>query len=318
MSGARKAALALAGGVGGAKLAAGLQHTLGDALTVVVNTGDDFEHLGLHISPDLDTVMFTLAGVANKSQGWGLEGETWNFMAQLERLGGSAWFRLGDKDIANHLLRTSRLAEGLSLSQMTQQLCDAYGVRAKLLPMSDDPVRTIVHSGELAIPFQEYFVKLQCGPRVDRLEFRGASTARMNALLGCIAPGSLEAVVFCPSNPYLSIDPILSIPGVREWLRSLGAPVVAVSPIVAGTAIKGPAAKIMRELGHEPSAATVAAHYRGIIDGLLIDTSDMDLQGEIEALGIAVRVTNTVMKSDADRITLAEESLRFAREVSKR
>ncbi|MBX3535894.1 MAG: YvcK family protein, partial [Xanthobacteraceae bacterium] len=229
-----------------------------------------------------------------------------------------AWFRLGDKDIANHLLRTSRLAEGLSLSQMTQQLCDAYGVRAKLLPMSDDPVRTIVHSGELAIPFQEYFVKLQCGPRVDRLEFRGASTARMNALLGGIAPGSLEAVVFCPSNPYLSIDPILSIPGVREWLRSLGAPVVAVSPIVAGTAIKGPAAKIMRELGHEPSVATVAAHYRGIIDGLLIDTSDMDLQGEIEALGIAVRVTNTVMKSDADRITLAEESLRFAREVAKR
>ncbi|MCW5676947.1 MAG: 2-phospho-L-lactate transferase [Xanthobacteraceae bacterium] len=318
MSGARKAVLALAGGVGGAKLAAGLQHTLGDALTVVVNTGDDFEHLGLHISPDLDTVMFTLAGVANKSQGWGLEGETWNFMAQLERLGGPAWFRLGDKDIANHLLRTSRLAEGLSLSQMTQQLCDAYGVRAKLLPMSDDPVRTIVHSGELAIPFQEYFVKLQCGPRVDRLEFRGASTARMNALLGGIAPGSLEAVVFCPSNPYLSIDPILSIPGVREWLRSLGAPVVAVSPIVAGTAIKGPAAKIMRELGHEPSVATVAAHYRGIIDGLLIDTSDMDLQGEIEALGIAVRVTNTVMKSDADRITLAEESLRFAREVAKR
>ncbi|MGE0341373.1 MAG: 2-phospho-L-lactate transferase [Xanthobacteraceae bacterium] len=318
MSGARKAVLALAGGVGGAKLAAGLQHTLGDALTVVVNTGDDFEHLGLHISPDLDTVMFTLAGVANKSQGWGLEGETWNFMAQLERLGGPAWFRLGDKDIANHLLRTSRLAEGLSLSQMTQQLCDAYGVRAKLLPMSDDPVRTIVHSGELAIPFQEYFVKLQCGPRVDRLEFRGASTARMNALLGGIAPGSLEAVVFCPSNPYLSIDPILSIPGVREWLRSLGAPVVAVSPIVAGTAIKGPAAKIMRELGHEPSVATVAAHYRGIIDGLLIDTSDVDLQGEIEALGIAVRVTNTVMKSDADRITLAEESLRFAREVAKR
>lgn len=318
MSGARKAVLALAGGVGGAKLAAGLQHTLCDALTVVVNTGDDFEHLGLHISPDIDTVMFTLAGVANKSQGWGLEGETWNFMAQLERLGGPVWFRLGDKDIANHLLRTSRLAEGLSLSHMTRQLCDAYGVRAKLLPMSDDPVRTIVHSGELAIPFQEYFVKLQCGPRVDRLEFRGASTARMNALLGSIAPGSLEAVVFCPSNPYLSIDPILSIPGVREWLRSLGAPVVAVSPIVAGTAIKGPAAKIMRELGHEPSAATVAAHYRGIIDGLLIDTSDMDLQGEIEAFGIAVRVTNTVMKSDADRITLAEESLRFAREVAKR
>ncbi|MBX3519214.1 MAG: 2-phospho-L-lactate transferase [Xanthobacteraceae bacterium] len=318
MNSAHRGVLALAGGVGGAKLAAGLQHAVGDALTVVVNTGDDFEHLGLHISPDLDTVMFTLGGVANKSQGWGLEGETWNFIAQLERLDGPAWFRLGDKDIANHVLRTSRLADGHSLSRVTKELCAAYGVRAKLLPMSDDPVRTIVHSGKLAIPFQEYFVKLQCGPRVDRLEFRGADTARMNELLGSIAPGSLNAVVFCPSNPYLSIDPILSISGFSEWLRRLGAPVVAVSPIVAGTAIKGPAAKIMRELGHEPSAKTVAAHYRGIIDGLLIDSSDSELQSEIQALGIKVRVTNTVMKSDADRITLAEESLRFAREVAKR
>ena len=313
-----KRVIALAGGVGGAKLAFGLQYLKSADLTVVVNTADDFSHLGLHISPDLDTVMYTLAGVADKSQGWGIEGESWNFMAQIERLGGPSWFKLGDRDLATHTLRTTRLGGGISLSIVTNELFESYGVSTKVLPMSDDPVRTIVHSGDLSIAFQEYFVRLACSPVVDRLEFRGAESAQMNGQLSQIEPGSVEAVVICPSNPYLSIDPILSIAGLREWLRSLGAPVIAVSPIVAGMAIKGPAAKIMRELGHEPSARTVAQHYRGLVDGLLIDTSDGKLRQDIEALGIAVDVTNTIMKSDADRIALAEQALRFAHELSKR
>lgn len=318
MSNERKHVLALAGGVGGAKLAFGLQCIKRDELTVLVNTADDFEHLGLRISPDLDTVMYTLAGVANRSQGWGIEGETWNFMAQLERLGGPIWFKLGDRDIATHTLRTRRFAEGHRLSLVTQQLCKAYKVSANVLPMSDDAVQTIIYSGDLAIPFQEYFVRLQCEPVVDRIEFRGASNARLNEQLLQTRPASLKAVVICPSNPYLSIDPILSVGGVRDWLKHLGAPIVAVSPIVTGMAIKGPAAKIMKELGHHPSALTVALHYRGLIDGLLIDSSDENLKPEIEAIGMAVRVTNTIMKTDADRITLAEQALQFSGAVDKR
>lgn len=317
MSGNGKRVLALAGGVGGAKLAFGLQYIKSADLTVLVNTADDFTHLGLHISPDLDTVMYTLAGVANKAQGWGIEGETWNFMAQLERLGGPSWFKLGDRDIATHALRSTKLGEGMSLSGVTNELCQGYGVSAKILPMSDDPVRTIVHSGALSIAFQEYFVRLACEPIVDSVEFRGANRAQINEQLLKIEQKSVDAIIICPSNPYLSIDPILSIPGLRELLRSLGAPVIAVSPIVAGIAIKGPAAKIMRELGHEASALTVAQHYHGLIDGLLIDMSDGELKQDIEALGIAVGVANTVMNSDGDRIALAAESLRFARELNK-
>lgn len=318
MSNERKHVLALAGGVGGAKLAFGLQYIKRSELTVLVNTADDFEHLGLHISPDLDTVMYTLAGVANKSQGWGIEGETWNFMAQLERLGGPVWFKLGDRDIATHTLRTRRIAEGHKLSFVTQELCKAYGVSASVLPMSDDTVRTIVHSGSLAIPFQEYFVRLQCEPVVGRIEFRGGSSARLNEQLSKIRSGSLEAVVICPSNPYLSIDPILTVAGARVWLKSLGAPIVAVSPIVGGMAIKGPAAKIMQELGHVPSALTVARHYRGLVDGLLIDISDEKLRPEIEATGMAVLVTKTIMKTEADRISLAKQALRFSEVMARR
>lgn len=315
MNGSRQSVLALAGGVGGAKLAAGLSHLCGERLLVLVNTADDFEHLGLHISPDLDTIMYTLAGVANKTQGWGLEGETWNFMDQFHRLGGPTWFRLGDRDLATHAFRTINLAEGLSLSHVTRELCRKYGVKSKVFPMSDDPVRTIVHSGDLAIAFQEYFVRLACEPVVDRLEYRGASSARLNEEVRGVGASELEAVVICPSNPYLSVDPILALPGFKEWIATLAVPIVAVSPIVAGMAIKGPAAKIMRELGHEPSALTVAQHYAGFIDGLLIDETDAKLQQEIEALGINVRIANTIMRSEDDRIALAEAALQYAREV---
>jgi LPPG:FO 2-phospho-L-lactate transferase len=312
MSASNRRIVALAGGVGGAKLADGLAKVLGDRLVVVVNTGDDFEHLGLHISPDLDTVMYTLAGIANKEQGWGLSGETWTFMEQVARLGGPDWFRLGDRDIATHAIRTDRLRAGDTLTAVTADLCRALGILPQLLPMSDQSVRTKVHSGSLTLPFQDYFVRLRCEIPVERLSFDGAAAARLNPLVdamrGSEAP---EAIIICPSNPYLSIDPILSVPAMRGWIKDTGAPVIAVSPIVGGAAIKGPAAKIMQELGIQPSVAGVAAHYRGLIDGLVVDSVDDAHVAEIQAMGIAASVTGTVMRSIDDRVTLAQSCLTF-------
>jgi LPPG:FO 2-phospho-L-lactate transferase len=317
VSASNRRIVALAGGVGGAKLADGLAKVLGDRLVVVVNTGDDFEHLGLHISPDLDTVMYTLAGIANKEQGWGLSGETWTFMEQVARLGGPDWFRLGDRDIATHAIRTDRLRAGDNLTAVTTDLCRALGILPRLLPMSDQPVRTKVHSGGLTLPFQDYFVRLRCEIPVERLSFDGAATARLNPLIdamrGSEAP---EAIIICPSNPYLSIDPILSVPAMRDWIENIGAPVIAVSPIVGGAAIKGPAAKIMKELGVQPSVTSVAAHYRGLIDGLVIDTVDDVHVAEIQAMGIAAMVTGTVMRSIDDRVTLAQRCLAFLQEFA--
>ncbi|ABD09093.1 LPPG:FO 2-phospho-L-lactate transferase [Rhodopseudomonas palustris HaA2] len=303
--------IALAGGVGGAKLADGLAHALGDKLTVIVNTGDDFEHLGFHISPDLDTVTYTLGGVANAQQGWGLEGETWGFMEQLARLGGPAWFKLGDRDLATHAYRTNRLREGATLTEVAAELSAALGIAARLLPMSDDAVRTVIHSGGRAIAFQEYFVRLACGVPVDRIAFAGAAEARLNPAIGALPQPA--AVIICPSNPYLSIDPILAVPGARAWLTELGVPIVVVSPIVGGAAIKGPAAKIMQELNAPVSALGVAAHYRGLVDGIVIDRCDEALAPEIASLGMAVHVVPTVMRSHADRVALADSCLDFAR-----
>jgi LPPG:FO 2-phospho-L-lactate transferase len=312
VSGAERKIVALAGGVGGAKLADGLARILGDRLVAVVNTGDDFEHLGLHISPDLDTVMYTLAELADRERGWGLSGETWTFMEQVARLGGPDWFRLGDRDIATHAIRTSRLRAGDTLTAVTADLCRTLGISAQLLPMSDDPVRTTIYSGGRMLPFQDYFVRLHCEVPVERLSFDGAATARLNPLLaamrGVQAP---EAIVICPSNPYLSIDPILSVPAMRDWIAQTKAPVIAVSPIVGGAAIKGPAAKIMQELNVQPSATSVAAHYRGLIDGLVIDTVDDEHTADIEAMGIATKVTESVMRSIDDRKALAETCLAF-------
>jgi LPPG:FO 2-phospho-L-lactate transferase len=308
--------IALAGGVGGAKLADGLAQHLGEALTVVVNTGDDFEHLGFHISPDLDTVMYTLAGVANKAQGWGVENESWAFLDQLGRLGGPTWFRLGDRDLATHVFRTQRLRAGATLTQVTDELCGSLGVRPRILPMCDEPVSTVVISKGEKIAFQEYFVKLACGVPVESIFFDGAERAQWNKALGSLpAGGEIAALIICPSNPYISVDPILAVPGARAWLKYCRAPVLAVSPIVAGDAIKGPAAKIMRELNIAVSATSVAKHYAGLVDGLVIDTSDGVLSDEIRALGLAVHVTQTVMRSPADRAALAGECLAFARRI---
>lgn len=309
--------VALAGGVGGAKLADGLAHRLGETLTVVVNTGDDFEHLGWHISPDLDTVIYTLAGVANRTQGWGLEEESWAFMDQLARLGGPVWFRLGDRDLATHAFRTSRLRNGATLSQVADELRRSLGVKARILPMSDDPVRTTIQSDGRKIAFQEYFVKLACGVPVEAIHFEGAENARLNpALSSPEAADALLAVIICPSNPYLSIDPILAIPGANPWLKKLAVPVIVVSPIVSGAAIKGPAAKIMREMNVPPSAVAVAKHYRGLADGIIIDVADSTLAPEIAALGLAVDVVPTVMRTQADRISLADKCIALARRLT--
>jgi LPPG:FO 2-phospho-L-lactate transferase len=307
--------VALAGGVGGAKLTDGLARLLGARLTVVVNTGDDFTHLGLHISPDLDTVMYTLAGIANPQTGWGIAGETWNFMDQMARLGGPTWFRLGDRDLATHAMRTQRLNAGDTLSMVTTALCRGLGIIPALIPMSDDPVRTMIEAPDGELPFQDYFVRLACAVPVRGIRYDGAAAAKANpALAEAECPA---AIVICPSNPYLSVDPILAVPGMRTWMTTQRAPIVAVSPIVGGAAIKGPAAKIMGELGVAATAAAVAMHYRGLIDGIVIDEVDAGLRSEIEAAGIAVRVAPTVMRSSDDRVALANACLDFAAEIAQ-
>lgn len=303
--------IALAGGVGGAKLVQGLTQVLDpEQLLAVVNTGDDFVHLGVHICPDLDTVMYTLAGRANPVTGWGIDGESWHFMAAMERLGGETWFRLGDQDLATHVRRTELLAAGHTLSEVTARLSHALGIAHPIAPATDNPLQTrvLTDAGELA--FQDYFVRQRCEPVLRGLRFDGAAQARLSpAFASALQDPALTAVVICPSNPYLSIDPILAVPGVREALRQRRVPVVAVSPIVAGQALKGPAAKIMRELGREPSVVEVARHYQGLADALVIDTSDRAAAPAIAALGLTPQITDTVMTSTADRARLASEVL---------
>lgn len=305
--------VALAGGVGGARLADGLAMVLPtDDLTVVVNTGDDFEHLGLEISPDLDTVVYTLAGVANPDTGWGRAGESWHFLESLAALGGPTWFRLGDKDLALHIERTRRLHTGESLSQVTEALRQALGVRVRVLPMTDDPVHTIVQTEAGDLPFQEYFVARQCEPVVQGFCFRGVQDAHP-------APGVVEAldaadvVVLCPSNPFVSLDPILAVPGLRAAVAAR--PVVGVSPIVGGRALKGPAAKIFGELGIEPSARAVADHYAGLLDGFIIDREDRGQQPAILAGGVTVKVTDAIMRGRAGRRRLAAEVVALAEQL---
>jgi LPPG:FO 2-phospho-L-lactate transferase len=309
--------LALSGGIGGAKLALGLYRVLSAGeLTLVVNSGDDFEHLGLTICPDLDTTLYTLAGLANPELGWGRRDETWTFMKTLESLGGESWFRLGDGDLALHVERTRRLKAGETLSAVIAAVAARLGIQATILPMSDDPVRTRVatDAGELA--FQDYFVRLRCAPQVRALRFAGAAAAAVApGALAALAAPQLEAIILCPSNPYLSVDPILAVPGMRAALRSSGAPVIAVTPLVGGEAIKGPTAKIMRELGLAPSPLTIAHHYAGLIDGFVLDARDSALAPQF---ALPVHVTDTVMVALTDRERLAREALSFAARLGRR
>ncbi len=307
--------LALAGGVGGAKLALGLAGVLPAAeLTVAVNTADDFEHLGLSICPDLDTVMYTLAGVANPETGWGRCGESWTVMEALGQLGGETWFRLGDKDFATHIERTRRLRAGESLSSVTRDLAARLGVKPALVPMSDDPVRTMVTTDRGELAFQDWFVRLRCEPAVTSVRFAGATKARANP--GLLDLAEVRGVVVCPSNPFVSVAPILAVPCVPEALAATKAPKVAVTPIVGGQAIKGPAAKMLAELGHDVSALGVARYYKGWVDGFVLDAEDAGLARDIEALGLSVRVADTMMRNDADKRRLARQVLEFVDELA--
>jgi len=297
--------VALAGGVGGAKLAHGLAQILKpEELTIIVNTGDDFEHYGLTICPDLDTVCYTLAGLANPETGWGRVNESWNAFENTSKLGGPDWFRLGDQDLGTHLERTRRLKAGDSLSQITKDFCKAWGIEHTVLPMSDQPVRTIVDTDEGELAFQEYFVHRRCEPRVKGFRFEGAD--RAEAVLGAKeAIQSADAIVICPSNPWVSIDPILRIfPKIEK-------PVFAVSPIIGGETVKGPAAKMYRELGIEPSAFAVANHYRGLATGFVLDKIDAQLIESVRGLNMQVLVTNTLMKGHEYRRQLASDVLNF-------
>lgn len=306
--------LALCGGVGGAKLASGLAAVLPpEQLTVVINTGDDFEHVGLSVSPDIDTVVYTLSGLSDEVRGWGVANETWQAIEQLGRLGEPDWFRLGDRDLAMHIARTRRLRAGETLSQITADLAKRLGIGPALVPMSDDPVRTKVETEDGVLDFQRYFVAEQCRPVARAIGFAGAREARPSpGFAAALARGDLGAVIYCPSNPYLSIDPLLSLPGVRQQIAALKAPRVAVSPIVSGQAIKGPTAKLMTELGASVDVVGVARHYQGLIDKLIIDEADAAEAPRIEALGIAVETAPAIMRSQADRVALAKATLAAA------
>ncbi len=309
--------IALSGGVGGAKLALGLSRVLPpEDLLVVVNTGDDFEHLGLSISPDIDTVTYTLAGLANRELGWGRHDETWSFMETTEALGGETWFRLGDRDVALHVERTRRLRNGETLSTVTAGIAERMGIRQRILPMSDDPVRTRLLTQEGWLDFQEYFVHRRCEPVVSQLEFHGAAAAKPHPdFMAALADPRLQAVVICPSNPFISVEPILAIPGVRDAMAHCAAPVIAVSPIIAGRAVKGPTAKMMTELGLDPSAGTVWQRYSDLLDGYVIDHADMS---EVVSIDARVMLAQTLMTTMEDREALARTVLEAASVLRRR
>lgn len=307
--------IALSGGVGGAKLVSGLSRVMEPgALLVAANTGDDFKHMGLHISPDIDSIFYAVTDLNNTETGWGRVGETWNFMEAIKGFGGEDWFNLGDRDLAMHVLRTHWMGEGQSLSQVTEKFCTSLNVPFTLAPMSDDPVSTIIETDQGTLPMQDYFVREHCEPVAKSFYYEGAYTARANGgLITALTNNDVRAIIICPSNPYLSIDPILAIPEIRELLHASQVPIIAVSPIVGGKALKGPLGKIMTELGLEPNSLNIARHYGDLIDILVIDEGDAGECSAIKALGIQCHTTPTIMKTVDDQKALAREIL----EISK-
>jgi LPPG:FO 2-phospho-L-lactate transferase len=313
------AVLAISGGVGGAKLARGLAAILAPAdLMIVANIGDDFEHLGLRICPDIDSLLYGLSGRNDEVKGWGSRDDSWNFMAALGELGGETWFSLGDRDLALHVERTSRLRAGDTLSSVTADFARAFGVQAKICPVSDDPLSTMVMTEHGEMPFQRYFVAEQCRPTVRGFRFEGAEKARLSRDVASGFLNNIDAIIICPSNPFVSVDPILAVPGFADLLRSSSAPIVAVSPIVHGEALKGPAAKMMLELGYECSALGIARYYQHLIDGIIVDKSDEHLVGSIRSLGIEVSAEMSVMKTDEEKSQLARKTLSLAHSIRSR
>jgi LPPG:FO 2-phospho-L-lactate transferase len=303
--------LALAGGVGGSKLARGLADVLpSQSLTIVINTGDDTEHFGLYVAPDIDTVVYAIAGLNDPARGWGLAQDSWAFMDAIEKLGGPTWFRLGDRDLATKAERTRRLREGATLSVATQAIASALGVQHTIAPMSDQRVRTMLDTDAGRLAFHDYFVRRRCEPRVIGTHFEGATEARPSpTFAAALAADDLDAIVLCPSNPFLSIAPIMAITGVRAAQSARRAPLVAVSPIVAGQAIKGPAARMMQDFGYEASPRGLMQIYGELLDGIVIDSADAHYA---DTLGAPVLVTQTIMKDRADSDRLAKGVLEFA------
>ena len=303
----------LSGGVGGAKLVLGLSQVLNnDDFMTIVNTGDDFVHLGLKICPDIDTIIYTLAELVDQERGWGLKDESWNFLDKTKLLGGESWFNLGDKDLATHVHRTQRLAKGEDLTSITKNLASSFGVEAKIVPMTNDLVYTVVETREGDLAFQHYFVRDRCLPIVKRFRFEGIKSSVINPSIKEYGEeNNKSAVLLAPSNPFVSIDPIIGVPGMTEELVKMKGPKIAISPIINSKAIKGPAAKMMQELGIPSTSIEVTNHYKGLIDAVVIDHADAALSEKIEDMGIKVFVTNTVMHSLKEKITLANECLNF-------
>ena len=303
----------LSGGVGGAKLVLGLSQVLNnDDFMTIVNTGDDFVHLGLKICPDIDTLIYTLAELVDQERGWGLKDESWNFLDKTKLLGGESWFNLGDKDLATHVHRTQRLAKGENLTSITKNLASSFGVEAKIVPMTNDLVSTVVETREGDLAFQHYFVRDRCLPIVKRFRFEGIKSSVINPSIKEYGEeNNKSAVLLAPSNPFVSIDPIIGVPGMTEELVTMKGPKIAISPIINSKAIKGPAAKMMQELGIPSTSIEVTNHYKGLIDAVVIDHADAALSEKIEDMGIKVFVTNTVMHSLKEKITLANECLNF-------
>ena len=301
----------LTGGVGGAKLVLGLVHAVDPAsVTAIVNTGDDFRHLGLHISPDIDTLLYTLSGKANATQGWGREGESWAFLAARKELGGEDWFQLGDMDVALHVLRTAMLAKGDSLTAITAHVSKTWGIDAAILPMSNDPVATMIESDEGLLEFQRYFVEKRCAPAVRGVRFDGAATAQpAPGVVGAIL--AADAVLIAPSNPWLSVDPLLAVPGIRDALTQTRAPVVAVSPLIGGQAVKGPTAKLMGELGLAVKNDSIAGHYDDLLNGFLIDSRDA-----CNVPGLTIDNTDTLMTTLDDKVRVARAALTLAERLA--
>jgi LPPG:FO 2-phospho-L-lactate transferase len=307
----------LSGGVGGAKLVQGLSHVVAGAdLIVACNTGDDFDHLGLRVCPDIDSVLYALDGISDQQRGWGRRDETWTFMSALKGMGGPDWFNLGDGDMATHVVRTDALRQGKTLSDVTSELAKGMGILANVLPMSDDPVATIVQTENGDLEFQQYFVGQQCKPEVTGFVFENIANARPQAQILAALDSKPRAIIIAPSNPYVSVNPILELPGMLAAMTVSNSPIVAVSPIIGGQAVKGPAAKMMAELGKDVSVLGIAQHYQGLIDGLVIDEQDAQLAQEIEGTGIATCVAPTLMSDVQSKTALAEVTLDFAERLA--
>ena len=308
--------VALCGGIGGSKLALGLNNVLDQKnLSIITNTGDDFLYLGFYICPDIDTVIYTLAGVNNKETGWGREDETWKTLDVLEELGADTWFQLGDKDLGLHLFRSKEKRNGELLTTITRRITNKFRLKTNVLPMSNHPVQTFLETEDGEMSFQDYFVKNKCKPKVKNILFKSKKPVATDAVKRSLMDKNLDGIVFCPSNPYLSIDPILSINRIRKLIENQKKPRIAISPIVGHDSVKGPTSKLMKEMGVEVSSLSIAKHYKGLIDGIIIDHEDEKEAQKIREMGIEVKLSKIIVETLEEKMRLAKESLEFIKEI---